>query len=184
MNWRRQLQRGSPLYSTFQPYICSATRPAITLNPGGYLSALHLQRYPPGFRVIAGNSSFDFLPLREHLFVIAHLLTDLFGQVFGDAAFAEVGVPPMLRDGVTHYSGSQIDDLNAPLDRRQAGPEDDLDSSSLLALAIADDLEIGLLTFADNQQRRLLLGQGGDHISLEPLHRRDENFRAARDYGL
>jgi hypothetical protein len=87
----------------------------------------------------------------------------------------------MLQDGVTHYSGSQIDDLNAPLDRRQAGPEDDLDSSRLLALAIADDLEIGLLTFADNQQRRLLLGQGGDDISLEPLHPRDENFRAARD---
>src|SRR5262245_64561490 len=132
-------------------------------------------------RIDDSISSFDFLPLREHLFVIAHLLTDLFGQVFGDAAFAEVGVPPMLRDGVNHYSGFHIDDLNARLDRRQASLEDDLGPSRLLALAIADDLEIGLLTFADYPQRRLLLCQLGDEISLEPLHRHDENFRAARD---
>src|SRR5215813_13378666 len=132
-------------------------------------------------RIDDSISSFHFLPLREHLFVIAHLLTNLFDQVFGDAAFAEGGVPPMLRDGVSHYSGFQIDDLNARLDRRQAAPEDDLGPSRLLALAIADNLEIGLLTFADYQQRRLLLGQGGDEISLEPLHLRDENFRAAWD---
>src|SRR5262245_36035294 len=119
--------------------------------------------------------------LRGHLFIIAHLLTDLFGQVFGDAAFAEVGVPPMVRDGVSHYSGFQIDDLNAPLDRRQAGPEDDLGPPRLLALAIAGDLDTGLITFPHYQQPRLVLGQGGDDISLEPLHLRDENFRAARD---
>src|SRR5262249_62121576 len=93
-------------------------------------------------------------------------------------------VAPSLRATPSHYTGLQIGDLNARLDRRQARTEDDLGPSCLPAIAEADDLEISLFTFGDYHQRRLLLGQGGDEVSFEPLHRRDEDFRAARYFRL
>src|SRR5262249_5118931 len=69
-------------------------------EPDQVTGALRAKEKPPGRPVVvvqltterpglgcAGNSSFDFLPLREHLFVMPILLPDLLGQLLATLRF-------------------------------------------------------------------------------------------------